>query len=503
MKKIFKSLFKISLAIFLCAGAWAEGLFFDSEPVQGGINVVEMSRGFADIYEKLDGVSWGGKNISVAIESLENINSNAHIAVTDERVILVWRDEIVANYPQPAPNDWQAFGEITTALVLKMRSRDATLAAANASEVYRIVMDALMRGIDESGRYVSQSDNDIFNDNRILTSVGIEGARDERGNFRVFGVYNGSPADAAGIVSGDLIGEINGTLVSELSDGALASMMSGFDSGTLKMTLLSPSGSRRVVVRRATIVIADADIVFMDDDNGGVLDIIVNKISDNAVKIVQEALTQHQNLNGVILDLRAAFGDDAISGAKLAGLFIGAQPVMRIAQTAMDDTEVVPTGAPLTLAPMVVVVSNMTRGTAEAIAAAIYENARGVLIGTPTAGAGRIASKIDLENGDALELLNKTIKTGAGRAIDSRGVFPIVCLSNIRTSQQQNAFFLNVINNDFRAQDFNAVSDIDAETVRRGCPIITSGEDEDRLALSVGVKILTDKSVYQKLLNLE
>ena len=110
-----------------------------------------------------------------------------------------------------------------------------------------------------------------------------EGARDERGNFRVLGVYRGSPADNAGISDGDLIGEINGTLVSEMSDSALASMMSGFNSGTVKMTLLTPLGQRRVVVRRATIVIADADVVFMDDDgqhDSSFIPAMINKIDE-------------------------------------------------------------------------------------------------------------------------------------------------------------------------------------------------------------------------------
>ena len=496
--KIFCGMFFSLVAV----GAYAGDLFFEDEPIQDGINVVDMSRGFADIYEKLDGVKWGGKSINVAIESLENLNRNAHIAATDERVVLVWGDSIVANYPRPAARDWDAFGEITTALILKLRERDANLRAASDSEIYRAVVDGLMRGIDENGRYVFSNDAAVTDDGRILTSVGVEGARDERGNFRVLGVYKGSPADNAGISSGDLIGEINGTLVSDLSDSALASMMSGFNSGTLKMTLITPGGTRRVVVRRATIVLADSDVVFMDDDNGGVLEIVVNQVSNNAVSIISEALAKHQNLSGIILDLRSAFGDDERAAAKLAGLFIGPEPVMRIVETAGQELEIVPAGGAITNAPVVVVVSNMTRGTAEAIASAFYENDRGVLIGTPTAGNARIASRIELNNGGLLELMNKSIKTGQGRIIDNRGVFPLVCLSNIRTAGQQSAFFLNVINHDFHARDFNQEENVDAETVRRGCPTITSGEDEDLLSRSVAVQLLTDSKIYKRLLNL-
>ena len=502
MKKLLKIFLGGFLFLSVVAGARADSLFFEDEPIQNGINVFDMSRGFAEIYEKLAGVSWGGKNIKVAIEGLENLHPDAHIAATDERVVLVWGDTIVGNFPAPGPCDWNAYGEITTALVLKMRERDMSMAAASESDIYRAVVDSLMRGIDENGRYVLADETSPLNDGRILTSVGIEGARDERGNFRVLGVYRGSPADNAGISDGDLIGEINGTLVSEISDSALASMMSGFNSGTVKMTLLTPAGQRRVVVRRATIVIADADVVFMDDVNGGILNIIVNKISNSAVAIISEALKKHPDVAGVILDLRAADGDDERAAAKLAGLFIGSKPIMRIVETAGEELEIIPSGAALTGAPVVVVVSNMTRGTAEAIANSFYENGRGVLIGTPTAGEARIASRVNLTNGGMLELMNKSIKATDGRVLDGRGVFPLVCLSNIRTAAQQNAFFLNVINHDFRARDFNGEKNVDVESVRRGCPTITSGEDEDLLSRSVAVQLLTDSKLYSRLLNM-
>ena len=495
-----KNLFAYLFFALVAVPCHADSLFFEDEPIQDGLNVFDVSATFADIYEKLDGVKWGGKSINVAIESLENLNPNAHIAATDERVVLVWRDAIIANYPRPQPGDWNGFGEITTALVLKLRANDPALQNLSTSEMYQVVVDSLMRGIDENGRYIYSRAAEITEDGRILTSVGLEGARDARGNWRVHGVYKGSPADISGIRAGDLITAINGTNVADMSDDDLSAAMSGFNSGTSKIKLLSPSGARDVVLRRATIVLADADIIHRSDEaSGGILEIVVHRISDNAASIINEALATYTDISGIILDLRAATGDDERAAAKLAGLFIGARPVMRIVETAKDEVEVIPGGAAVTDVPIVVLMSNMTRGTAEAVAAAFYEYERGVLVGTPTAGAARIASRINLDNGGALELLNKSIKTGTGRVSDGRGIFPIVCLSNIRSTNQQNAFFLNVINNDFNAQDFNNKSDIDVDAVRRGCPVITSGADEDALSAAVAAKILTDAKVYNKL----
>lgn len=479
----------------------ADSLFFEDEPIQDGLNVFDVSATFADIYKKLDDVKWAGKNINVAIESLEKLNSNAHIAATDERVVLVWGDSIIANYPRPKPGDWNGFGEITTALVLKLRANDSVLHNATTSEMYQLVVDALMRGIDENGRYIYSRVAEITEDGRILTSVGLEGARDARGNWRVHGVYKDSPADISGIREGDLIVAVNGENVANLSDDDLSAVMSGFNSGTSKIKLLTPTGEHDVVLRRATIILADADVVHRSDpDTGGILEIVVHRISDNAAAIVNEALAKYTDISGIILDLRAATGDDERAAAKFAGLFIGQKPVMRIVETAKDEVEVIPGGNAVTNAPVVVLMSNMTRGTAEAVVAAFYEYGRGVLVGTPTAGSARIATRINLENGGALELLNKSVKTGTGRTIDGRGIFPIVCLSNIRSSNQQNAFFLNVINNDFNAKDFNQDPDADVDAIRRGCPVITSGADEDAISAAVAVKILTDSKVYNKLI---
>lgn len=491
----------MTIILGVAYGARADGLFFEDEPIQDGLPVFEVSKTFAEIYQKLDDVNWAGKNLNVAIESLENLNKSAHVAATDERVVLVWDDDIVANFPRPAANDWNGFGEITTALVLKMRAYDPNLHQMSESEMYQAVVDSLIRGVDENGRYIFSKAAEIAEDGRLLTSVGIEGARDARGNFRVNGIYKGAPADMAGIRAGDLIEQINGRFVSDMSDDELAAVMTGFNSGTSKIHLLTPYGNKDVVLRRATIVLADADVVHRSDPNaGGLLEIIVHNVSDGAVAIVNEALARYADVSGIVLDLRVAGGDDERAAAKMAGLFIGKQPVMRIVETASDEVEVVPGGDAVSDVPVVVLMSDQTRGTAEALVAAFYENERGVLVGTPTAGSARIASRIDLNNGGALELLNKSIKTGQGRVIDGRGIFPIVCLSNIRTNQQQNAFFLNVINNDFNARDFNREPDVNPNDIRRGCPVITNGADEDAVATAVSVKILTDKKVYNRLI---
>lgn len=495
----------LTIGIMLVHGiVGASEIFHDDVKIQDGIDVRAVSGVFADIYEKLDGVNWAGKNIDVAIESLEKLNPNAHVASTGERVVLVWGDELIANYPYPSNKDWKAYGEITTALVLKMREKDDELRALAESGLYQVVVNALLSGIDQNGSYVFSRDAINDDDTKILTSIGFDGGRDERGNFRITGVYKDSPADIADIHEGDLISSVNGKSVSKMSDADLGAILSGYNSGTVKIKLLTPFGNRNVTLRRATVVLADADVIYRPKNEtvDGILEIVVHKVSDSAVDIVNEAISRHKDIGGIVLDLRTAAGEDERAAAKLAGLFMGGVPVMRVSETAVDELEIVPGGDAVTDVPVVVLISDTTRGTAEAIASAFHENKRGVLIGTPTAGRARIASTINLKNGGVLELLNKSIKTGHGNNLDGRGVFPLVCLSNIRNNQQREAFFLNVINGEFNAHDYNNDKKVNVDGLRRACPNITSGDDEDSMASGVSIKILTDKKIYQEIMDL-
>ena len=498
--KIFLILNLIFAPGFLCASE----IFDEDTKFVDGLDVHAVSDVFADIYKKLDGVNWAGKNIDVAIEGLEKINQDAHIAATGERAVLVWGDELIANYPYPESKDWKAYGEITTALILKMREKDKRLHSLSDYNLYQVVVDALLSSIDQNGNYVYSRDAINDGDTRILTSIGFDGGRDFKSNFRITGVYKDSPADIAGIREGDIISEVNGKRVANMSDADMTAVLSGYNSGTVKIKLLTPFGNRNVTLRRATVVLADADIIHRskNETTDGILEIVVHKISDGAVNIINEALNKYNDVGGIILDLRTAQGEDEKAAAKLAGLFMGGVPVMRVIETAVDEMEIVPGGDAVTDAPVVVLISDTTAGTSEAVASAFYENKRGVLIGTPTAGRSRISSLIDLKNGGVLELLNKSVKTGQGNIIDGRGVFPLVCLSNIRNTQQREAFFVNVLNGEFNARDYNNDKNVDVKALRKACPNIINGEDEDSMAAAISAKILTDKKIYDELMDL-
>lgn len=475
--------------------------FFDPEiSVIDGIKVHETSAFFAEVFEKLSDADFAGKDIRTAIESLETLSPGVKIATTDSRIVIVHAGDMIGNWPRPSDNDWKGLGEITTALLLKIRESDPKIAEQSGDIFGSVAVDTIIHSLDKNGRYVTSIKID---DGKILTSAGLQGKRDQLGNWRVEGVVRDSQADESGIKESDLIVGINGKDIKSMSDSELAATFEGLNSGTLKLKVATPAGTKKIVLRRASVIMADADIIWRQatpDQKIKILEIVVYNVSENSVAIINEALHKYTEASGIILDMRIAHGGDERAAAKLAGLFLGAVPIMRIDDGEKEELEVIPGGAAITDVPVVVLLSNQTQGTAEAIALAFNDNARGVLVGTPTAANAKLVKKTELSNGAALEIGSRSIKSGRGTMIDERGVFPLVCLSNIRNDIQQNAFFVNILNGDFNAINFNGDESADASAIRKGCPNIKSGEDEDAVALAVSIELLTDKKAYKKLL---
>ena len=490
--------------VFNPFGVFAGDLFSKDEPVQNGINVFQMSDVFSEIYEKIYDANLGGKNSALSIEHLERLNPYADITMTESRVVLVWNDKVIGNFPRPDNGDWNAYGQLITALMIRMREQDSGLGSLRDVDLYNAVVRVLLNSIGEKGFYIDPKDEKQDTDAKILTSLGFEGGRDNLGNFRVLAIFKNSPGDKAGIKEGDLISEINGERVANMTDSDLSGVLSGYNSGTVKIRLLTPSGNRYVTLRRATVVSADADIIYRKSNEQGkdILEIVVHDVSDSAVDVVNEALAKYPNAGGIILDLRACGGEDERAAAKLAGLFLGQKSIMVISGGDDGDLEVIPGGNAVTWAPVVVLTSDSTRGMAEAIASAFYENNRGVLVGTPTAGRIRKSSRIPLKNGGILELFNVSIKTGKGAMLDRRGMFPLICLSSIKSAADRETFFVNVINGQFNSHDYNKDENANVKSLRMACPRIPSGVDEDAMAGAVSAEILTNKTVYSELIGL-
>lgn len=137
-----------------------------------------------------------------------------------------------------------------------------------------------------------------------------------------------------------------------------------------------------------------------------------------------EASTNH--LKGLVLDLRYADGHDYGQAAAVADLFASKEKPLLDWGKGMVQSK--PKAEPITL-PVAVLINGQTTAAAEALAAALRELDRGILIGTNTAGQAAMSQEFPLKDGQYLRIATSAIKLGSGEALSSKGVTPDISVS--------------------------------------------------------------------------
>jgi hypothetical protein len=143
--------------------------------------------------------------------------------------------------------------------------------------------------------------------------------------------------------------------------------------------------------------------------------------------LAQELDQEHRRLEltnaleGVVLDLRYADGDDYASAAAAADLFTAkAEPLLDWGAGMMPSHN--KTNA--IRVPVAVLVNHDTAGAAEALAALLRATGAGLILGGRTAGRAMIMQDFPLSAGGSLRIAVAAVKLGDGSAMTAQGVRP-------------------------------------------------------------------------------
>lgn len=298
----------------------------------------------------------------------------------------------------------------------------------------KVTDDAFLRYFDESAyqAYLASASNPS-------AGIGVLFGEDE-GYCYVADVFEGSPAAAAGIQTGDRIESI---------DGETREAWTSPD--VLEALSRSEGESVYVTWRRPAIASGEPDTVYgtnltfssATEDNvthsvgDGVAFINVTQISSDSASVVVDAIDEAtaQGAQAFVLDLRDVPGGYLTQAVDIASLFIDSGVVVQV-QTVDGVSARSVDGARATSAPLVVLVNQRTAGCAEVLAAALQESGRAEVVGTKTQGKGSVQVMQPLSFGGALRYTAAYYLTPRGSEIDGHGVSPDVESSNVAAQEE-------------------------------------------------------------------
>ena len=247
----------------------------------------------------------------------------------------------------------------------------------------------------------------------------------DEGRVIIIAPIPGTPAEAAGIRSGDIIVGIDGESAEGLSVMDAVILIRGPAGTTVVLQVLHDGDTEPVDI---PIVRAEIDVAsVIHEMNGSVAHIIVTNFTERTADELAEALADasSQQATGIILDMRGNPGGLLNSVVDVAGYFLDDGLVVSVIDNEGDQrVSSVDSRTRTYDLPMVVLVSEYSASGAEVLAGALQDYDRAVVAGTTTYGKGSVNMLFELADGSGIYLTIARWYTPDGRLIEGEGIVP-------------------------------------------------------------------------------
>ncbi len=241
----------------------------------------------------------------------------------------------------------------------------------------------------------------------------------------------GSPADKAGVESGDVVVAVDGESVRGEDLSKVAEKVRGPEGTRVELTVLRGGEERVFVLERATIETPVASWALIPGSD--VAHVHLTSFPNESAERLRGAFEEARAAGArrFVLDLRNNPGGNLEEAVEMAGYFLEPGTTVYIRKDASGGREEIEAGggAEFADAPMAVLVNGGTASSAEILAGALRDNDRATVIGEATFGTGTVLSEFVLRDGSAILLGVAEWLTPDGDSIRETGVVPDVEVS--------------------------------------------------------------------------
>ena len=280
---------------------------------------------------------------------------------------------------------------------------------------------------DEYTEYIPADKMKDYKDNIMgsFVGVGIYMVADEKSD-RVLVYYPipESPAEKAGIKSGDLIISVDGTEYTAKDFDRIASFIKG-EEGTKVSLVIEREGERlsfdlireKITTNPITIKMLENDIGYLklpsfDDDTANGFKDKVNEL-------------QKQGAKKLIIDLRNNGGGIVDEAVDIADMFLDKGKTIYSSVDNKDKKTVTSSkNDPIFAMNVIILVNENSASASEILACSMQDNERAKLVGTKTYGKGIIQTLLSLADGSGLKITTEQYYTPKEVSIHKEGIKP-------------------------------------------------------------------------------
>lgn len=293
-------------------------------------------------------------------------------------------------------------------------------------KLVRKAIDEMLASLDPYTNYIPEEEMDDF---RFMTTgeyggVGSIISLSDTCYVMFREIYEGKPADRAGLRNGDYIVEINGKDAKNMKVNDVSDNLRG-EAGTEAKVKVWRMGEKKLIeksIKREKVQINPVSFYGMLDAQTGYIDF--NNFTQDCSKEIVKALNElkKQGAKKLILDLRDNPGGLLDEAIKIVNLFVpkGSEVLSTRGKISMYDKTYKAPSAPIdTEIPIAVLISRRSASAAEIVAGALQDLDRAVIIGQRSFGKGLVQSTREIEYNGGLKLTTAKYYIPSGRCIQA------------------------------------------------------------------------------------
>src|SRR6478736_6015193 len=301
------------------------------------------------------------------------------------------------------------------------------------SKLMEGAINGMISALDPHSRYMNEKG---WSDMQETThgefgGLGIEVTMED-GLVKVVAPIDDTPAAKAGVLSGDVITQIDDEQIQGMTLEQAVSRMKGPANSKIRLKVARKGSAAPIDVAIVREIIRVRPVRYRTD-SGDIGYIRINRFNEQTTDGLKKAIASiskeipADKLAGYVVDLRNNPGGLLDQAVSVSSAFMSRGEVVSTrGRTAEETQRFTARGGDITKGkPLVVLINGGSASASEIVAGALRDHKRATLIGTRTFGKGSVQTIIPLGGGNgALRLTTARYYTPSGHSIQATGITP-------------------------------------------------------------------------------
>lgn len=308
--------------------------------------------------------------------------------------------------------------------------RDNYYDEVSEKELLNAAINGMIGALDDPySYYMNDSETESFNQ-RIdgnYVGIGTTVLHDENVGNKVTDIFEGSPADKAGVKIGDIFLSIDGTDVRYMSLKEISNYMKGSANSSSNFVFIRDGKNIELTITRDVVDIPSVNSKIIEGNNKSLGYISIDTFASNTYSQFKSNLTslEKQKIDSLIIDVRNNPGGHLGQVEDILSLFFNKKTVLYQIETKGKTEKVYASSKKTRNYDVVVLINGSSASASEILASCFQENyKKATIIGTTSYGKGTVQKSLELSTGASLKYTTEKWLTSKGTWINDKGVVP-------------------------------------------------------------------------------